>query len=103
MKCLPIKGPPVKRPPMKRQGEKDPRFSLEADSDKMDLGASVTEELREAGFIALTLPRQYGGVRVQNRHLLDPLQPVGDGNAMLTRSEERRVGKECRSRWSPYH
>ena len=22
---------------------------------------------------------------------------------MLFRSEERRVGKECRSRWSPYH
>ena len=22
---------------------------------------------------------------------------------MTTRSEERRVGKECRSRWSPYH
>ena len=21
----------------------------------------------------------------------------------MTRSEERRVGKECRSRWSPYH
>ena len=21
----------------------------------------------------------------------------------LKRSEERRVGKECRSRWSPYH
>ena len=25
-----------------------------------------------------------------------------DGTA-LRRSEERRVGKECRSRWSPYH
>ena len=25
------------------------------------------------------------------------------GIALLTRSEERRVGKECRSRWSPYH
>ena len=24
-------------------------------------------------------------------------------NDVLTRSEERRVGKECRSRWSPYH
>ena len=24
---------------------------------------------------------------------------IGGGN----RSEERRVGKECRSRWSPYH
>ena len=23
--------------------------------------------------------------------------------AHTTRSEERRVGKECRSRWSPYH
>ena len=23
--------------------------------------------------------------------------------AALGRSEERRVGKECRSRWSPYH
>ena len=22
---------------------------------------------------------------------------------LKTRSEERRVGKECRSRWSPYH
>ena len=22
---------------------------------------------------------------------------------ILLRSEERRVGKECRSRWSPYH
>ena len=24
-------------------------------------------------------------------------------NDSLWRSEERRVGKECRSRWSPYH
>ena len=23
--------------------------------------------------------------------------------AVFDRSEERRVGKECRSRWSPYH
>src|SRR2546430_13004483 len=26
-----------------------------------------------------------------------------DSDIRLTRSEERRVGKECRSRWSPYH
>ena len=24
-------------------------------------------------------------------------------NLIKSRSEERRVGKECRSRWSPYH
>src|SRR2546428_7485443 len=27
----------------------------------------------------------------------------GDRFAVDGRSEERRVGKECRSRWSPYH
>ena len=27
---------------------------------------------------------------------------VGESQTYL-RSEERRVGKECRSRWSPYH
>ena len=39
------------------------------------------------------------------------LGPSGCGKTTLlrliagfqTRSEERRVGKECRSRWSPYH
>ena len=27
----------------------------------------------------------------------------GSGAVAFMRSEERRVGKECRSRWSPYH
>src|SRR5256885_15905503 len=33
----------------------------------------------------------------------DPIFIVGLPRAGSTRSEERRVGKECRSRWSPYH
>src|SRR5258707_8306699 len=28
---------------------------------------------------------------------------AGVGKSAKVRSEERRVGKECRSRWSPYH
>ena len=32
--------------------------------------------------------------------LTDPAQELA---LILCRSEERRVGKECRSRWSPYH
>ena len=33
-----------------------------------------------------------------------PLIVLADGmGGHTTRSEERRVGKECRSRWSPYH
>ena len=30
-------------------------------------------------------------------------EPVVIANSEGKRSEERRVGKECRSRWSPYH
>ena len=33
-------------------------------------------------------------------------RPLAEGTVTLilaARSEERRVGKECRSRWSPYH
>src|ERR1039457_867603 len=30
------------------------------------------------------------------------LQETADAMGVATRSEERRVGKECRSRWSPY-
>ena len=29
--------------------------------------------------------------------------PIMDAFFVAFRSEERRVGKECRSRWSPYH
>ena len=29
--------------------------------------------------------------------------PIIGANIVVKRSEERRVGKECRSRWSPYH
>ena len=34
--------------------------------------------------------------------LAEPLRANGERNKKV-RSEERRVGKECRSRWSPYH
>ena len=50
-------------------------------------------ELREAGYDRLCLGIESGSDRV----LLYQEKGVAE------RSEERRVGKECRSRWSPYH
>ena len=35
--------------------------------------------------------------------LLDLIQGSYMSPSFASRSEERRVGKECRSRWSPYH
>ena len=49
--------------------------------------------LQELGQQLLTLR---SGLR-QNLALPNQLQEAAE------RSEERRVGKECRSRWSPYH
>ena len=31
------------------------------------------------------------------------VQIIAHISGKMRRSEERRVGKECRSRWSPYH
>ena len=39
----------------------------------------------------------YGAQHQLNR------EPILPENPIVPRSEERRVGKECRSRWSPYH
>ena len=39
------------------------------------------------------------------REVKIPKKPerIMGNSASIDRSEERRVGKECRSRWSPYH
>ena len=51
------------------------------------------------------LAKQYGGGLEEYllRYLaqLTPEEQAED--VTYARSEERRVGKECRSRWSPYH
>ena len=46
-----------------------------------------------AAVLSFTMPQKFGEFL---------LESVGNGT-IATRSEERRVGKECRSRWSPYH
>ena len=40
---------------------------------------------------------------IRKRLLREEKQRIMDNFIQAQRSEERRVGKECRSRWSPYH
>ena len=46
-------------------------------------------------------------LRKRNQEILDVKDILAVGKVQYEdraeRSEERRVGKECRSRWSPYH
>ena len=64
---------------------------LEAEADR-NLGE---DELADEGEKLVEVEESDGGTRVMKK------VPCGKDNC--SRSEERRVGKECRSRWSPYH
>ena len=61
----------------------------------------VSEKKREA-LLEMEEGREVGGKRKRQKHTKDrPCPPPP--RRPSSRSEERRVGKECRSRWSPYH
>src|SRR5260221_2547466 len=74
-------------------------------SDLKQLGAALGHEVEHhrgaqpAGQVLHRVDvRAVGEHRLVRAELLGQRQRVG-----VARSEERRVGKECRSRWSPYH
>ena len=48
-------------------------------------------------------PKTNHYVEVPGFFKMPPGRSMGSSSAVAGRSEERRVGKECRSRWSPYH
>src|SRR2546430_14419247 len=59
----------------------------------------------EPGLLEIALVVQGDAVQVLSAEPVDEAAHAGafDHEVVLGRSEERRVGKECRSRWSPYH
>ena len=65
-----------------------------------------TRDGEEHGSAAWATPASVNAqVRGQQRRLklVVVVVNIGENTAIKQRSEERRVGKECRSRWSPYH
>src|SRR3712207_7069104 len=69
-----------------------------------DLQLSVGDALRTIRFaeVVVIVMDATEPLEKQDLQLADLV--ANEGRALvLARSEERRVGKECRSRWSPYH
>ena len=70
----------------------------QASSQRDRLMQEVAENTRLVSEISRELARVNVPARALKVSGESPLRASRD-----TRSEERRVGKECRSRWSPYH
>ena len=58
------------------------------------------EEYKKMGFFSIM--HDVGKIHISDSILKKP-GPLRAEEWVVMRSEERRVGKECRSRWSPYH
>src|SRR3712207_5743722 len=100
-------------------GKVTPKGESEPTPEEKLLRAIFGEKAREVKDSSLKVPHGEGGVVIDVKRFSrddgDELQPgvnemvrvfvatkrkIAEGDK---RSEERRVGKECRSRWSPYH
>src|SRR3712207_7984704 len=71
-------------------------------SDLYLIAAGQCDELRRVGVLLRgSVPSLLALLLLGLIALID--RSAWKGCAQMFRSEERRVGKECRSRWSPYH
>src|SRR5206468_8924663 len=61
-----------------------------------------SSDLAEARLLGEMRSAFVGGRDRSDGRIVQAHSPI-DRDILLGRSEERRVGKECRSRWSPYH
>ena len=73
--------------------------------DKADQFNNLSNVLRVAHSLGIQLMEYRGQDSEHFECALSWLMRVNGAGSMAAqlRSEERRVGKECRSRWSPYH
>src|SRR2546425_10161615 len=85
--------PPLFRSERRRSEDRRPQFLGEA--PRHELPGDEEQQGGHDSEVEVVLPLVERGV--MEAEGIVPRRLVG------LRSEERRVGKECRSRWSPYH
>src|SRR4051812_46199863 len=86
-------------------------FDLEAEAEARRRGGESSgpvlrkfrAKMAERGWLALTWPVDYGGSGRSTFEQFLLMDEFAYWGAPAIRSEERRVGKEGRSRWSPDH
>ena len=90
---------------------KAPSWARHSEKEVELLVAKLSKEKHTVSQIGMILRDTYGipSVKLATEKSISEilkekqLLPELPEELMALRSEERRVGKECRSRWSPYH
>src|SRR5256885_14635086 len=97
-------------PVLRRNAPREPQSELLPAVRAAPVGGAALPGLRRRDGRGLALLRELrprDGLRVRRCRIAvipgDGIGPEVIDAALGPRSEERRVGKECRSRWSPYH
>src|ERR1041385_4345247 len=94
-RCRPIQ-PPVSRP----VGDPMKLIKSIVRPDKVDI---VKDALAKLNISGMTVSEVRGHGKQKGHTAIYRGQEYNVSLLPKLRSEERRVGKECRSRWSPYH
>src|SRR2546422_10871757 len=76
-------------------------YTVRASAPNFRTSTAENVILRVAQDLTLNINLQVGAVSQQVT--VSDTPPLLETGTAEIRSEERRVGKECRSRWSPYH
>src|SRR5256712_7158127 len=83
--------------------QQQPRWRRCVEATDQFLGEALGEAYVERRFSPEAKRRALEMVNNLEAAMRDRLHGLGWMSDATRRSEERRVGKECRSRWSPYH
>ena len=76
-------------------------FEDEFEKDELELESEENSESEENPEVNKNLESEENLESKENEFIVDEANI--EESSKEKRSEERRVGKECRSRWSPYH
>src|SRR6516162_6204585 len=99
--------PPVERSILHLNIDQDDLKNLSSLETEYATAARIVREASELGARVVAFDIVFSRANAQMaQSLLDAIVEHKNAvfaEALNARSEERRVGKECRSRWSPYH
>src|SRR5580698_10261985 len=96
---------PTVDPQVQKARDLAPMLTAAGDTNNeiRELTKPVVAALIDGGFFHMLKAKSVGGMELKPSVFAQVTEAIAAADGSTGRSEEGRVGKECRSRWSPYH